>query len=51
MRGSRKFVRGGSTVFLVDEGMEDQNTTISGPLLAGQRTAIIWRFAGWLMMT
>ena len=38
-------------VFLVDEGRGDQNTTISGPLLAGQRTAIKWRFAGWLMMT
>ena len=33
MRGSRKFCQRGSNfdnVFLVDEGREDQNTTISG---------------------
>ena len=36
------FVRRGSTfgVFLVNEGMGDPNTTISGPLSARQRSAI-----------
>ena len=39
-------VRGGPTLtrffffFLVDEGREDPNTTISGPSLAGQGNAI-----------
>ena len=42
MRGSRKFCQGGPTVtfFLVDEGREDPNTTISGPSSARQRSAI-----------
>ena len=37
------FVRGGPnliTFFLVDEGMEDQNTAINGPSSARQRNAI-----------
>ena len=38
------YVRGGPTLtltfFLVDEGREDQNTTIGGPSLARQRNAI-----------
>ena len=37
------YVRGGPTLtlfFLVDEGREDQNTTISGPSLARQQNAI-----------
>ena len=39
------FVRGGpalTTFFLVYEGREDPNTTISGPLSARQRNAIRW---------
>ena len=53
MRGSRKFCQNGSNsdVFFVcffsDEGTEDQNTTKSGPLSAGQQNAIkmafLWR--------
>ena len=41
------FVRGGPTrtrVFLVDEGREDPNTTISGPSSAHQRNAIKMAF-------
>ena len=36
------FVRGGPTLtfFLVDEGREDPNTTLSGPSSACQRNAI-----------
>ena len=37
------FVRGGSNfdvVFLVDEGIEDPHTTMSGPSSARQRNAI-----------
>ena len=39
------FVRGGPTLttFLVDEGREDQSTTISGSLLVRQRNAFKWR--------
>ena len=49
MRGSRKFCQRGSNfynvfLFLVYEGMEDQNITISGPLLARQRNAIEMAF-------
>ena len=48
MRGSRKFCQRGSNFdnsffvcfFLVDEGKEDPNTTISGPSWARQRNAI-----------
>ena len=47
MRGSRKINRGGSNFdnvfllfFLIDEGREDPNTTISGPSFARQRNAI-----------
>ena len=46
MCGSRKFCQrggGGSNfdnVFLVDEGREDPNTTISGPSSARQQNAI-----------
>ena len=49
MRGSKKFVRGGPTLFwgeggcftLVDEGRKDPNNiTISGPSSARQRNAI-----------
>ena len=48
------FVRGGptlATVFLVDEGRENQNTTISGPTSAHQRNTFKWRFADVPMMT
>ena len=41
------FVRGGptfTTIFLVDEGKEDPNTTISGPSSARQRNAIEMAF-------
>ena len=48
MRGSRKFCQSGSNFdnvfFLVDEGREDPNTTISGPSLARQRNAIYMAF-------
>ena len=49
MRGSRIFVQGvptvkGFFVFLVDDGREDPNTTISGPLSARQRKPFKWRF-------
>ena len=51
MRGSRKICQRGSNFenvyfcfvlfsFLVDEGREDPNTTISGPSSARQRNAI-----------
>ena len=36
--------------YLVDEGKEDPNTTISGSSSARQRNAISWRFAGVPMM-
>ena len=42
MRGSRKFCQRGSNfenVFLVDEGCDEPNTTISGPSSARQRNA------------
>ena len=52
MRGSRKFCQRGSKfenvffsiLFYVDEGIEDPNTTISGPSLARQRNAIEMSF-------
>ena len=47
MRGSRKFCQRGSEVdnfFLVDEGIEDPNTTINGPSSARQRNAIEMAF-------
>ena len=52
MRGSRKFCQRGSKFdfFLVDDGREDPNTTISGPSLACQQNAIKWQFAGMPMM-
>ena len=43
MRGSRKFSLRNTTLiplFLVDEGMENPNTTISGPSSGRQRSAI-----------
>ena len=44
MHGSREFYQRGSNFdnvfFLVDEGIEDPNTTINGPSLARQRNAI-----------
>ena len=43
MLRSRKFFQRGSHfdyVFLVDEGREDSNTTISGPSSVRQRNAI-----------
>ena len=47
MRGSRKFCQWGSkfdnvflVFFLVDEGIEDPNVTISGPSSARQQNAI-----------
>ena len=46
MRGPRKFCQRGSNfenVFFY-EGIEDPNTTISGPLLARQRNAISMAF-------
>ena len=45
MRGSRKLCQGMSNFdfFLVDEGREDQNTTIGGPSSASQRNAFRWR--------
>ena len=53
MREPRKFRKRGSNfdiVFLVDEGREDPNTTISGPLSARQRNTIKWRVTGVSMM-
>ena len=49
MRGSKIFVRGGQTLirfffiifFLVDEGLEDPNATMSGPSSACQRNVIL----------
>ena len=49
MRGSRKICQRGSLTtfyFVVGEGREDPNTTISGPTSARQRNAIMafrWR--------
>ena len=47
MRGSRKLCQRRSNFdfdfFLVDEGREDQNTTIDGPSSA---RSFKWRFAG-----
>ena len=40
MRRSRTFCQRGSRFFLVDEGIEDPNTTINGPSSARQRNAI-----------
>ena len=43
MRRSRKFCQRGSkldNVFLVDEGIEDSNTTMNGPSSARQGNAI-----------
>ena len=39
------YVRGGPILmfFLVDEGREDQNTTLGGPSSARQRNAFRWR--------
>ena len=42
MHGSRKFLQMGSNFFLVDEGREDPNTTVSRPFK--------WCFAGGLMV-
>ena len=53
MCGFRKFFQWWSNfdvVFLVDEGREDPNTTISGPSSACQRNAIKWHFAGGQIM-
>ena len=48
MRGSRKFCQRESNLdnvfFLVDEGWEDPNTTVSGPSSARQRYAIQMAF-------
>ena len=50
MRGSRKLWQRGSNsdnvFFLVDEELEDPNTTKGGPPSPRQRNAIYWRFAG-----
>ena len=52
----QKVLSGGPTlmcllwVFLVGEGREVHNTTLSGPSTARQRNANKWRFAGVLMM-
>ena len=49
----QKVMSGGSNCeffFLIDEGREDPNTTLSGPSSALQRNAIKWRFAGVLVM-
>ena len=43
MRGSIKFCQRGSN-FLVDEGIDDPNTTKSGPPSARQRNAILMAF-------
>ena len=40
------FVRGGptlTTIFLIDEGREDPNTTINGSTSAHQQTQFKWR--------
>ena len=37
-------------VFLVDEGREDPNTTISGHHWPASKTPFKWRFAGMPMM-
>ena len=53
MCGSRMFCQRGVTLtyaFLVDEGREDPNTTISGPALAPSKTLFKWHFAGVPMM-
>ena len=45
---SRKFCQRGSdfdnVFFLVDEGRDDPNTTISGPTSARQQTSLKWSF-------
>ena len=57
MRGSRKFYQSGSkfdklNVFfiLVDEGIEEPNITMNGPLSTTSKTPFKWRFAGGPMM-
>ena len=53
MHGSRTFVRGGSTLtvfFLIDDGREDPNTSISGPSLAVSKTPFKWHFTGMPLM-
>ena len=53
MCGSRKFFQKGSNfncVFLADDGREDPNTTISGPLLPASKTQFKWPFTGGLMV-
>ena len=51
MHGSRKFCqRGSKYVFLVDEGREDPNTTISRPSSAASKMPFKWRFAGMPMI-
>ena len=37
------YVRGGPTLIFVDEGRENQNTTIGGPSSAHQRNAFRWQ--------
>ena len=47
MRGSRKFCQRGSNfdnIFLIDEGREDLNTTISRPSSARQENAVLMVF-------
>ena len=50
MRGSRKFCQRGSnsakSFFLVDEGLDDPNTTFNGPSLPASETPFKWRFTG-----
>ena len=55
MHGSREFCKRRSkfdhiifsVFFLVDEGIEDPNTTINGPSSARQRNAIYMAFRWW----
>ena len=49
MRGSRKFFQSGSNFdyvfFLVDDGREDPNTTISGPS-SNAGLVVLWLYSG-----
>ena len=55
VRGSRKFCQRGSnfdnfSLFLVDDGRNDQKITINGPSSAASETPIKWRSADVLMI-
>ena len=40
----------GPDCFLVNEGIDDPNTTLNGPSSAASETPFKWHFTGWPMM-